>query len=269
MIHQSLNGISDSITKAAATPKEIKIAEEVVVAESIPLTSKDIYRAYWHCRDFEINHLWQHSIFLTTFMVLCFSAYGYLAMDMLSMQRPSTTDIPKDALETYWLFANGGAIFISYIGAALSVLWIAMAKGSKAWFEIYETAIAAYETNNIVDNNSGENDDEHEDNDKKIGSFLFKGLNDFKSKLEEKKFDQSISNAQGGAYSPSRINWAIGQIILAVWGIITFSHILIMCFKVSFWYLLCLIISIAIYFMFVKKIPPFLKSNTILKHQQQ
>lgn len=267
MIHQSLNGISDSITKAAATPKEIKIAEEVVVAESIPLTSKDIYRAYWHCRDFEINHLWQRSIFLTTFMVLCFSAYGYLAMDMLSMQRTPTTDIPEDALKTYWLFANGGAIFISYIGAALSVLWIAMAKGSKAWFEIYEAAIAAYETNDqymsIVDNNSGKN----KNNDKKIGSFLFEGLNDFKSKLKEKKFSQSISNAQGGAYSPSRINWAIGQTMLAVWVIIILSHILITCFKAPCWCLLYLIISIAICIIF-KTLMPFLKSNTIPKYQQ-
>lgn len=60
------------------------------------------------------------------------------------MLRTPTTNISK----TYWIVANTSAIIISYIGAALSVLWIIMVKGSKAWFEIYEAAIAAYEENN-------------------------------------------------------------------------------------------------------------------------
>ena len=60
------------------------------------------------------------------------------------MLRTPTTNISK----TYWIVANTSAIIISYIGAALSVLWIIMLKGSKAWFEIYEAAIAAYEENN-------------------------------------------------------------------------------------------------------------------------
>ena len=55
------------------------------------------------------------------------------------MLRTPTTNISK----TYWIVANTSAIIISYIGAALSVLWIIMLKGSKAWFEIYEAAIAA------------------------------------------------------------------------------------------------------------------------------
>ena len=60
------------------------------------------------------------------------------------MLRTPTTNISK----TYWIVANTSAIIISYIGAALSVLWIIMVKGSMAWFEIYEAAIAAYEENN-------------------------------------------------------------------------------------------------------------------------
>ncbi len=30
----------------------------------------DLYAQYWHCRDFEISHLWQRSIFLGTFLAL-------------------------------------------------------------------------------------------------------------------------------------------------------------------------------------------------------
>jgi len=41
------------------------------------------------------------------------------------MLRTPTTNISK----TYWIVANTSAIIISYIGAALSVLWIIMVKG--------------------------------------------------------------------------------------------------------------------------------------------
>ena len=40
-------------------------------------TIKDLYIQYWHCRDFEIQNLWQRSIFLGTFLILCFTGYGF------------------------------------------------------------------------------------------------------------------------------------------------------------------------------------------------
>ncbi len=80
------------------------------------------------------------------------------------MLRTPTTNISK----TYWIVANTSAIIISYIGAALSVLWIIMVKGSKAWFEIYEAAIAAYEENNKYINKVKGNN--------KISAFQFEGL---------------------------------------------------------------------------------------------
>jgi len=248
--YQALNNISDSVTKAAATPKEIKIADELVLAESIPLTSKDIYRAYWHCRDFEITHLWQRSVFLTAFIVLCFSAYGYLAADMLSALR---TPINTSSY-TYWLIAHGGAIFISSIGATLSVLWIMMAKGSKAWFEIYESAIAAYEGNEKYINKA--------EKDNKISAFQFEGLENFKNKLKEKEFDDFIFKAQGGAYSPSKINWVIGQVMLYVWVIITFFHIFAL-HQGQCWYCLFALISVMTYAYLFHRFVPSLKSNTI------
>ena len=101
---QTLKESGQSIADSVMAPKELKITKDVVIAESIKLTSKDIYRAYWHCRDFEITHLWQRSVFLTAFIVLCFSAYGCLAADMLSALR-MPTDTPSD---TYWLIAQIG-----------------------------------------------------------------------------------------------------------------------------------------------------------------
>ena len=65
---QTLKESGQSIADSVMAPKELKITKDVVIAESIKLTSKDIYRAYWHCRDFEITHLWQRSVFLTAFI---------------------------------------------------------------------------------------------------------------------------------------------------------------------------------------------------------
>ena len=74
--YQAFNSISDSMTKTV--PKEIKMTNEVVFTESIPLIYKDTYHTYRHYRNIEINHLWQYSISPITFIVFCLSAYGYL-----------------------------------------------------------------------------------------------------------------------------------------------------------------------------------------------
>ena len=86
-----------------------------------------------------------------------------------------------------------------------------MVEDSKTWFEIYEVAIAVYEEN-----------DKYED---KIGAFQFQQLESFETKLTEKIFDLPILNVQGGTYPSSKINCVIGQVMLSVWGTITFCHI--------------------------------------------
>ena len=88
-----------------------------------------------------------------------------------------------------------------------------MVEDSKAWFEIYEVAIASYEENdkylNKIENNNNED---------KIGAFQFQQLESFETKLTEKIFDLPILNAQGGTYSSSKISCVIGQVMLSVWG---------------------------------------------------
>ena len=39
------------------------------------VTKHDLYEKLWASRDFEINHLWQRSIFLATFIVALFTIY--------------------------------------------------------------------------------------------------------------------------------------------------------------------------------------------------
>ena len=58
-----------------------------------------------------------------------------------------------------------------------------------------------------------------------IGAFQFQQLESFETKLTEKIFDLPILNVQGGTYPSSKINCVIGQVMLSVWGTITFCHI--------------------------------------------
>ena len=44
------------------------------------LTAKDFYNEMWHCRDFELSHLWQRSVFLGAFMLAIATGYGALAL---------------------------------------------------------------------------------------------------------------------------------------------------------------------------------------------
>ena len=40
------------------------------------ISIKEIHETLWRCRDFELSHLWQRSIFLSAFLILCFTVYG-------------------------------------------------------------------------------------------------------------------------------------------------------------------------------------------------
>lgn len=225
-IIRSFNHIGDVIQNTSSTTKYIKITDKIEVAESIRLTTKDFYRTYWHCRDFELTHLWQRSVFLTAFLVICFSAYGYLAQDMLGalkLSGSSDTSLPPIG-NYYWIAVHCAAIFTASIGFILSALWIMMAKGSKAWYEIYEAAIAAYEKDgNYVDSTDPAAKD--------IGGFQYRKLKNYSHELNE--VDNCWFNGTSGCYSPSRINWAIGVLMLGIWILIMLFHFVLLA-KTSF-----------------------------------
>lgn len=79
-IKQSLDNLERSIKTAASMAKEAKTGNVIQTTEAVGLATRDFYHTYWHCRDFELNHLWQRSIFLSAFIIICFSAYGDLAL---------------------------------------------------------------------------------------------------------------------------------------------------------------------------------------------
>ena len=214
---QSFKHIGKAIQSTSPIANSIKITDKIEVGESIRLTTKDFYRTYWRCRDFELTHLWQRSVFLTAFLIICFSAYGFLAQDMLGVLKPfgssGTANTTPD--NNFWIAVDCAAIFTASIGFILSALWIMMAKGSKAWYEIYEAAIAAYEKDeSYVDSTDPTAKD--------IGGFQYHQLKNYSNELNE--VDDRWLNSTGGCYSPSRINWAIGVLMLGIWTLIILFH---------------------------------------------
>lgn len=148
---------------------------------------KVIYDRLYRCRDLEIKNLWQRSIFLSVFLTLCFTGYGYLLINI----------IESNAFKIGYHFL---AILLASIGTIFSCLWIMMAKGSKSWYEVYEEAISNFE-------------DKH-----KIPDEYRMG------KLNSERKNNNLFTTQGGSYSVSRINIAIGQITMVFWFLVMLVH---------------------------------------------
>ena len=175
------------------------------------LTMPEFHKQYWKCRDFEINNLWQRSIFLGTFLVLSYTAYGAF-FGKAFLEGDFDVNFAK------WYF-HLIACILALIGTAFSVLWIAMAKGSKAWFECYEKAIVAIE--------------------KEMASTpcekLYSGFGyRYRKFFNGIELDDSIFSSKGGSYSPSKINIALGQLSFVIWiGVLAFHTAVVASFLLS------------------------------------
>ncbi len=154
---------------------------------------KDIYESLWRCRDFELSHLWQRSVFLTAFLLLAYTSYGVLMLQVMTVE--------LGILQMRVLLCFGLVILL--VGMLLSQLWIMMAKGSKAWYEVYEHAIYEIEHNpdyaiEIVVDKMPEDGVIHGE------------------VLGDEKPNDSLWSVNAGAYSPSKINIVIGQLSYAI-----------------------------------------------------
>ena len=99
------------------------------MSENDKFTTKDLYKALFHCRAFELQHLWQRSIFLAGFMVALFTLYGSFVGDNFIKNESNQITIH------YFAF------FIGCAGIILSQLFIMMIIGSKRWYEQFEQSI--------------------------------------------------------------------------------------------------------------------------------
>ena len=223
---------SESGEKKQSGEDEKKRSEnDLNIAINPLITTKDVRDQLWNCRDFELSHLWQRSIFLTTLLVLCLTAYGVVVMELVDKASASLVNNSAYVL-------NNIAMIICLMGFVFSCLWVMMSKGSKAWYEMYEKAIGAFEVNDqYVDPsllNTGEKELENDRNLKAIGGFRFANLKSFDKQGEPDDIKSGLFNCKGGAYSPSKINIAIGQIALILWGIALVSHLALAIMKFSF-----------------------------------
>jgi len=156
---------------------------------------KEIKDRFYKCRDFEISNLWQRSIFLTAFLLLCFSGYGTVLKNILEKS------------EEFNLIYHEIAAFVSIVGMVFSILWIMMGKASKAWYEFYEHQICAIENKKELD----------------IKECYRMGNGIYNTDIS--KIDSNIFSNNAGIYSPSKINILIGRICMIIWIVVFLIHI--------------------------------------------
>lgn len=202
------NSSQSNVTPDAKTVgKETSNAQEIVINSMI--TTKDIRDSLWRCRDFELSHLWQRSIFLTTILVLCFTGYGVVTIKLFDNVEYVVSS------STYML--NNIALVLCLVNIIFSSLWIMMAKGSKAWYERYEYAIDAFECDESLVSKEVLNSGIRKS---PIGGFQYQLLKGY----DATDINDCIFKCQGGAYSPSKINIAIGQISFVIWCVAFIIH---------------------------------------------
>ena len=148
----------------------------VEISESDEPSKESIWANLYRCRDLELTSLWQKSVFLFSFIMLCFTGYGALLL--------KTTE--KDA-NLFFLYEY--MLGISILGIILSYIWLTMVKGSKAWYEVYEKTIYQLETEIF---------DSAKDKAKYVEGEYAKV---FRDKMDDKLF----WGFNGGPFSPSKV----------------------------------------------------------------
>ena len=151
----------------------------------------DLWNRFYRCRDIELGHLWQRSVFLGAFLLLCFTGYGYIFSKYC------------DATKNVTILHCAG-FFVSIIGIVLGVIWIYMGKASKRWFEVYEHVIWDLEKDADL------NIPEHY----QMGNYP-----------RQEEFDNSCLSFKAGKYSPSKLNILIGVLSLFIWLVTAAFHL--------------------------------------------
>ncbi|MBO7598437.1 MAG: hypothetical protein J6T70_15475, partial [Bacteroidales bacterium] len=154
---------------------------------------KELYTRYNQCRDAELDRFWKNSVFVWCFLLLCFTAFGMTVKDY---NMPNRNSVPP-TVDDYYLFLS----IISGLGVIISFIWVWMAKGLKAWYEVYENAIWEIE---VCKN--------------EFGYPRNYTLDNFWAIKED---SESFKNWLIGTkpISPSKIVIAIGLILVSIWGV--------------------------------------------------
>lgn len=182
--------------------------------KSIRQLQNELDRLY-RCRDLEITNLWQRSVFLAVFLTLTLSGYGALLSNFFTHSIFTVVDLTV-------LHAVAAALGV--LGFTLSVIWVLMAKGSKAWYEVYEGAISQFE----------------EEFGEKLGiptiymmGKIYSQDKDMKEEVWTGPKNKKLTCIGAGAYSVSKLNILIGWVFLVVWSVVAFVHGAFLCYRLS------------------------------------
>lgn len=130
--------------------------------------------------------------------MLLFTGYGCLVLEIVREEAKVL------------LISEIGCV-ISIIGFVFSIIWIMMAKGSKAWYEVYERKI------NLIENELGI--------DKK---YLMKT-----AECKSGSLDSNLCSKLAGTYSVSKLNILIGQILAGIWVGVIIIHLIVIILNID------------------------------------
>lgn len=156
-----------------------------------PVSLKEVRRDFYRLRDFEISNLWQRSIFLSALLVVSFSAYGALVSMLLKKEQ-------ADVLVIHEVCCG-----VALLGVVSSIIWVMMAKASKAWYEVYEKLIGNIEQEKSL----------------RIPKEYRMGEDCSLSSI-----DSNLLTTKPGCYSVSRLNIFIGIVLMITWTVILLVH---------------------------------------------
>ena len=225
-------------------------------------TAKYIYDYLWRGRDFELKHLWQRSVFLAVFLLGIASVYAFYIKDVFiphlsPNQITATLNAGKkevDGSTKYTLIINPNSnleikasikkdepfsalftlgavpILICLLGITFSVLWIIMGKGSKAWYEIYESNLAKMSSNPKFwkDEDEAESELDKIFCNKKTGRYTEYVFGHLYNRHGD-PIDKKLFSTAGGSFSVSKVNIMIGIISLKFFILALFFHIYWLC----------------------------------------
>jgi hypothetical protein len=221
------------------------------------LDATDFYTELWKGRDYELNFLWQRSVFLGAFMlafitIFCggvLRLFNFANIEKYNSQNSLIINIQSIMnLQIFSLLCF--LLMIAIIGLMFSLLWIFMVKGSKYWYECYEESIKLIFDNS---NNWGEQVFEHSFFEKYISQKKEEPQFPNYNNLYTKDNNKNIFSTSGGKFSVSRVNVLIGQILGLFWIVsIVIITFLMLCFttKIIFYipFIFIIIICLVLFF---------------------
>lgn len=250
---------------------KMNMGNNVSVDISDKLTAKDIYNELFRCRDFELEHLWQRSVFLGTFMLAILAGYGTWVITFvgklcdfvvsekgtsclsLIFKSGDQTIFNMDMFSLFHIIS----LFISLIGIVAGQLWIMMAKGSKFWTDSLEKSIF-YISERMNSDSAYKPSLADILTDEKFILYLRENV---RHEPENKRFptygnlisiigNKSLASTQGARYSVSRINIFLGMIFTSLWCVAGSFHIFVLSDtpKDNF---LCILATLILSFLFI------------------